>query len=403
MASPIAWLITIGTTCSVRPSTILTSKAAPRSKETRSRTRAISFSQVFTYARLPLERMKSSVAIDIRTSSPAQGRPGRGTDLGADDPAGARGGAHRRAAGSGGGTNHGASGEKANYGAGNSQRHGPQPRTCRPPDERIDDLVGGKDHPDRHERPDDLRHDLRARRHPEEVVLNGGSRDRRRHGQGRSVQRNQHEVRQHGRKPMLRVPAKIAVEREREEHGAEYQVHRQDGQRTGDVYEDQGIAQKQSDHPDEHEKTAECEVVKRAEDGADEALRVGGSLFGALHETHGAGHGVEQSVEAGIKGRRQQLDGGKDAARSLRPDGEHSRDEEILHENSGQLRVVACGHLQTFLKENLEEKKSPENGAEGGIDHDEVLTSSCRAAQRRPDCREQVGYAHRTVSSTFRT
>src|SRR5207247_4840763 len=150
MASPIAWLITIGTTCSVRPSTILTSKAAPRSKETRSRTRAISFSQVFTYARLPLERMKSSVAIDIRTSSPAQGRPGRGTDLGADDAAGARGGAHRRAAGSGGGTNHGTSGKKAGHGAGNSQRHRPQSRPSRPPDERIDDLVGGKDDPGRH-------------------------------------------------------------------------------------------------------------------------------------------------------------------------------------------------------------------------------------------------------------
>src|SRR5438876_8951129 len=230
MAPPYAWMITIGTTCAVRPSTILTSKAAPSSKETRSRTRAISFSQVFTYARLPLERMKSSVAIDIRTSSPAQGRPGRGTDLGADDAAGARGGAHRRAAGSGGGTNHGTSGKKAGRGAGNSQHHGPQPRTGRPPDKRIDNLVGGKDHPDRHERPDDLRHDLGARRHPEEVGWNGGSRDRCRHGQGRSVQRNQHEVRQHGRKPMLRMPAKIAVEREREEHGAEYQVHRQDGQ-----------------------------------------------------------------------------------------------------------------------------------------------------------------------------
>src|SRR5438034_11008256 len=43
---------------------ILTSRPAPSSKETRSRTRAISLSQVFTYARLPLERMKSSVAID---------------------------------------------------------------------------------------------------------------------------------------------------------------------------------------------------------------------------------------------------------------------------------------------------------------------------------------------------
>src|SRR5437867_1796630 len=189
MASPIAWLITIGTTCSVRPSTILTSRAAPRSKETTSRTRAISLSQVFTYARLPLERMKSSVAIDIRASSFTQGGARRGTDLGADDPAGARGGAHRRAAGGGGGTDHGASGEKANYGAGNSQRHGSQSRPGRPPDERIDDLVGGEDHPDRHERPDDLRHDLGARRHPEEVVLNGGSRDRCRHGQARSVQR----------------------------------------------------------------------------------------------------------------------------------------------------------------------------------------------------------------------
>src|SRR5881396_2993061 len=121
MASPIAWLITIGTTCSVRPSTILTSKAAPSSRQTRSRTRAISFSQVFTYARLPLERMKSSVAIDTRASSFTQGGARRGTDLGADDPAGTCGGAHRRAAGSGRGTYHGASRQKANYGAGNSQ------------------------------------------------------------------------------------------------------------------------------------------------------------------------------------------------------------------------------------------------------------------------------------------
>src|SRR5439155_19239630 len=139
----------MGTTCSVRPSTILTNRAAPSSKLTRSRTRAISFSQVFTYARLPLERMKSSVAIDIRTSLSAQGRPGRGTDLRADDPASARGGAHRRAAGSGGGTNHGASGEKAGHGAGNSQRHGSQSRPGRPADERMYDLVGVKDNPDR--------------------------------------------------------------------------------------------------------------------------------------------------------------------------------------------------------------------------------------------------------------
>src|SRR6266516_4218922 len=79
MASPIAWLITIGTTCSVRPSTILTSKAAPSSKETRSRTRAISLSQVFTYARLPLERMKSSVAID--TDPPYLPRAARAVEL----------------------------------------------------------------------------------------------------------------------------------------------------------------------------------------------------------------------------------------------------------------------------------------------------------------------------------
>src|SRR5207247_11464806 len=124
MASPIAWLITIGTTCSVRPSTILTKSAEPSSKETRSRTRAISFRQVFTYARLQLERMKSSVAIDIRTSSPAQRRPGRGTDLGADHPAGARGGAHRRAAGRRAERKHGACGGKAAQRGGNSQRHG---------------------------------------------------------------------------------------------------------------------------------------------------------------------------------------------------------------------------------------------------------------------------------------
>src|SRR5438093_13568663 len=43
---------------------ILTKRAAPRSRDTRSRTRPISLSQVFTYARFPLERMKSSVAID---------------------------------------------------------------------------------------------------------------------------------------------------------------------------------------------------------------------------------------------------------------------------------------------------------------------------------------------------
>src|SRR5213592_1225511 len=391
MASPIAWLITIGTTCSVRPSTILTSKAAPSSKETRSRTRAISFSQVFTYARLPLERMKSSVAIDMRTSSPAQGRPGRGTDLGADDPASARGGAHRRPAGSGGGTNHGASREKAESDAGNSQGHRSQSRPGRSADERVDDLVGGKDHPDRHERADDLRQDLGDGREPEEVGRDGGSGDRRRHGQGRPIERNQHEIRQHCRKPVLGVTAKIAVEGEREENGAKDQVHRQDGQRAGNVYQDQGVAQEQGDHADEHEKTAESEVVEGAEDGADEALRVGDRLLAPLHETHGTSHLVEQAVQTRVEGRGQQLDRGKYAARSLGPDGKHPGNEEILHQDSDELRAVARGHLEAFLKKDLEEEKSPENGAEGGVNHDKVVPPSQGAAQRQPQCREQVG------------
>src|SRR5687767_1426331 len=109
------------------------------------------------------------------------------------------------------------------------------------------------------------------------------------------------------------MTAKIAVEGEREEHGAKYQVHRQDGQRTGDVYQDQGVAQEQYDHADEDEKTAESEVVEGAKDGADEALRVGGSLLAPFHETHGTSHGIEQGVQVGVEGCRQQADGGKDA------------------------------------------------------------------------------------------
>src|SRR5438876_8987093 len=58
---------------------ILTKRAAPRSKQTRSRTRAISLSQVFTYARFPLERMKSSVAID--TDPPHLPRAARAVEL----------------------------------------------------------------------------------------------------------------------------------------------------------------------------------------------------------------------------------------------------------------------------------------------------------------------------------
>src|SRR5881398_1378992 len=177
MASPIAWLITIGTTCSVRPSTILTSKAAPRSKETRSRTRAISFSQVFTYARLPLERMKSSVAID--TDPPYLPRAARAVGLIFEPttrPALAAAPTAERPA---------AAVERT------MALPGRRP-TMAPATPNVIDPSP----------------DLGAGRHSKKVGPNGGSRNRCRHGQGRSVERNQHEVRQDGGKPRLRMTTK---------------------------------------------------------------------------------------------------------------------------------------------------------------------------------------------------
>ena len=51
-----------------------------------------------------------------------------------------------------------------------------------------------------------------------------------------------------------------------------------------------------------------------------------------------------------------------------------------------QLRVVARGNLQAFLKEDFEEKKCPENGTECCIDYNKVLTASQATAQRQPHC-----------------
>src|SRR5437867_5597673 len=58
---------------------IFTNSPAPSSRQTTSRTRTISLSQVFTYARFPLERMKSSVAID--TEPPHLPRAARAVEL----------------------------------------------------------------------------------------------------------------------------------------------------------------------------------------------------------------------------------------------------------------------------------------------------------------------------------
>src|SRR6266498_5465013 len=58
---------------------IFTNRPAPSSRQTTSSTRTISLSQVFTYARFPLERMKSSVAID--TDPPHLPRAARAVEL----------------------------------------------------------------------------------------------------------------------------------------------------------------------------------------------------------------------------------------------------------------------------------------------------------------------------------
>src|SRR5437867_9882338 len=58
---------------------ILTKSVAPSNRQMRRRTMWISLSQLFTYARLPLERMKSSVAID--TDPPYLPRAARAVEL----------------------------------------------------------------------------------------------------------------------------------------------------------------------------------------------------------------------------------------------------------------------------------------------------------------------------------